>query len=247
MAAVAKQHNLAYPSTVDNSSQNFNAYNGQWYPFYVVIDQQGIVRAAGLTPNNVEKAIDLLLKETPKKSRSNKQANNREHPGSSSSIPTLADHLEGSPQRRRILDATHNKRPPALSATNWLNSEPMDFADYEGKVVLVDFWATWCGPCKRAIPHTNELQAKYAEEGLVVLGVCHPRDANEMPSLVKEKGIKYAVCEDVDGNTGKAFRLDGYPDYYVIGRDGKVFAADVKNNNVEAVVKLALAQEAPEE
>ncbi len=244
MAQVAKQHNVAYPTALDSGSANYSSYNAQWYPFYVVIDQQGIIRATGLTPNNIENAVKMLLDEAKANPKSKKQSrkSNESNTANASVSPTLAKHLEGSPQRRRILNATHGNKPPSLNATNWLNSEPMEMSEYKGKVVLVDFWATWCGPCKRAVPHTNELQAKYAEQGLVILGVCHTRGAEKMEETANRLGINYALCADVNGQTVNAYRADGFPDYFVIGRDGKVFAADVKNNNVEAVIKLALAE-----
>jgi thiol-disulfide isomerase/thioredoxin len=248
MKQVADKHNLAYPTALDPGSQASANYGVQWFPYYIVIDQRGVIRGAGLTPNNIEPAIKLLLKEAKgskktSKSTRNSESNRSPEPAREAST-TLANHLEGSPQRRRMLNATHGGAAPKLSSTNWLNSESKEMSDYKGKVVVLDFWATWCGPCKRAVPHTNDLQAQYAEEGLVILGVCHSRGAEKMGDTVNQLGILYPVCADVSGQTVAAYRADGFPDYYVIGRDGNVFAADVKNNNVEAVIKLALAEPA---
>src|SRR4051794_37355706 len=63
------------------------------------------------------------------------------------------------------------KPMPPLELTGWMNGEVKP-ADMKGKVVLLDFYATWCGPCMSLMPHTNELMAKYKDKGLVVIGVC---------------------------------------------------------------------------
>src|SRR5688572_24004687 len=96
-----------------------------------------------------------------------------------------ADWLEGTADKRRELDALQGKPPPALQTTDWVNREPVTLDQLKGKVVLLDFWATWCGPCIAAIPHTNELQAKYGERGLVIIGVCHPQGVEKMAQMAR--------------------------------------------------------------
>ena len=104
--------------------------------------------------------------------------------------------LEGD---RARFNAIENKPAPKLTVANWTNSEAMSLDQLKGKVVLVDFWATWCGPCLASVPHTNELMEKYGKEGLVIIGVCHPTGAEKMQQTVKEKDIKYPVAADLTG------------------------------------------------
>ena len=89
---------------------------------------------------------------------------------------------------REALNAMQGKPAPALQLNGWLNTKDLDLEKLKGKIVVLDFWATWCGPCIAAIPHTNEMMQKYADKGVVIIGVCHQRGAEKMVATAKEKG-----------------------------------------------------------
>ena len=143
-------------------------------------------------------------------------------------------------RNRSALDAMQGKPTPALAVKDWINSKPLTMADLKGKIVVLDFWATWCGPCLAAVPHTNELMKKYADKGVVFIGVCAQNGGEKMAATVKEKGILYPVALDAEGLTGKTYMNDSFPDYYVIDRQGNLRWADVANKDVEKAVELLL-------
>lgn len=142
---------------------------------------------------------------------------------------------------RDILNNMQGKQAPELALREWMNSKPLDLKTLKGKIVVLDFWATWCGPCLRAVPHTNDMMKKYAKDGVVIIGVCNKRGAEKMAATVKEHDIQYAVA--VDDGTNAAYHVKSYPDYYVIDRKGILRWADVANSDVEKAVEILLKEQ----
>jgi thiol-disulfide isomerase/thioredoxin len=148
------------------------------------------------------------------------------------------------PANRAMHAALEGKPMPPLHVTGWMNGEVKpEFT--KGKVLVVDFYATWCGPCMNAIPHNNELLKKYQDKGLVIVGVCtNKRGQEKMPEVVKAKGIEYPTARDADLSSEKAWAVRYYPTYAVVDRQGVVRAVGLQPQHVEAVVKKLLDEPA---
>lgn len=135
--------------------------------------------------------------------------------------------------------------PPLGELTEWINGEVKP-ADMKGKVVLVDFYATWCGPCMNAIPHNNELLKQYKDKGLVIVGVCTSgRGQEKFAANAKEHGIQYSAACDATLASAKTWQAHYYPTYAVVDRKGVVRVVGLQPGHVEAVVQKLLAEPAP--
>jgi thiol-disulfide isomerase/thioredoxin len=99
---------------------------------------------------------------------------------------------------------------------------PVKMADYKGKVVLLNFWATWCGPCKIEIPAFVELYDQYKDKGLVIVGVSVDDSPEQLQAFMKEFKMNYPVLQmtpDLETAYGPFY---GYPTTFFIGRDGSI-------------------------
>lgn len=131
---------------------------------------------------------------------------------------------------------------PALDLSNWLNGE-VTAEQMKGKVVLVDFYATWCGPCLAAIPHNNDLWKKYKDLGLVIVGVCTGSEQEQMAKIVRDKKMEYPTARDLDLKSQKAWGVHYYPTYAVIDRKGVVRSLGFWRGRVESMIKKLLQEE----
>lgn len=142
------------------------------------------------------------------------------------------------------LNTLVGKKMPELAVSGWQNGE-VKSDDMKGKVVVVDLWATWCGPCVAAIPHNNELMEKYKDKGLVIVGVCTSRNGQDkLGQAIEKYKIAYPVCKDPDLKTEKEYKIAFYPTYVAIDRKGIVRAIGLRPDHVEDVVKKLLDEKA---
>ena len=117
--------------------------------------------------------------------------------------------------------------PEFAGISGWINSEPLRMADLRGKVVLVDFWTYTCINCIRTFPHLKEWHAKYADKGLVVVGVHSPEFLFEtvranVEQAVSDFGIEYPVAQDNKLNTWQAFGNRSWPGKFLIDKSGAI-------------------------
>jgi len=106
--------------------------------------------------------------------------------------------------------------PAAVAA-----DDPLDLARLRGKVVVIDFWASWCAPCRQSFPWLNEMQAKYRDRGLVVIGVNVDRERAEADRFLQQTPADFQIVYDPDGTLASRYQVPGMPSSYVIGRDGQ--------------------------
>lgn len=103
-----------------------------------------------------------------------------------------------------------------------LDEKPVRLSDYRGKVVFLNFWATWCKPCREEMPSMEVLYKNFEKDGLVILAVSIDRvtTKKDIPPFVKGMNLTFPVLVDSWGQTDKRYKLMGVPETYIIDQDG---------------------------
>ncbi len=138
---------------------------------------------------------------------------------------------------------------PPWSLTD-ITGQKLNLSDYKGKVVLLDFWATWCGPCRIEIPWFVELQEKYRDPGFAVIGISMDDGPGPVREFYKQYKMNYPVAMG-DDKLGELYGgILGLPTTFLIGRDGRIYAKHVGATDLavfEEEIKHLLAASAGEE
>ena len=105
--------------------------------------------------------------------------------------------------------------------------EPVNLGKLQGNLVYVDFWASWCGPCRQSFPWMNDMQAKYGARGFQVIGINLDNKAEDATRFLAQVPATFAVAFDPQGDTARRYRVKGMPSSVLIGPDGKVIQVHV--------------------
>ena len=97
-----------------------------------------------------------------------------------------------------------------------------DLAQYRGKVVYLDFWVSWCKPCRHSFPWMNAMQQKYGGDGLVIVAVNLDEQHADAEKFLKETPAGFTIIYDPEGKLAEQYGIYGMPSSFIIGRDGQV-------------------------
>jgi cytochrome c biogenesis protein CcmG, thiol:disulfide interchange protein DsbE len=121
-----------------------------------------------------------------------------------------------------VADATSigDAAPPFSLAT--AGGETISLADLRGRVVYVDFWASWCGPCRRSFPWMNEMQQRYGSSGLKIVAINVDKQHADAERFLQVNAARFPVVFDIAGNMPLAYSVQGMPSSYLIDARGTV-------------------------
>lgn len=143
-------------------------------------------------------------------------------------LADLVTSLEGTVRRLQL------PGNPILVEGKTVGGEAFNIDSLKGKVVLVDFWATWCGPCVAELPHLQELYTAYQPKGFEVVGISLDTDKAELESFIKAREVKWPILfEESDGagwgnKIASHYGISAIPTMVLVGRDGKVISTSLR-------------------
>jgi thiol-disulfide isomerase/thioredoxin len=147
---------------------------------------------------------------------------------------------------RKMMTLNPGNPAPAFTLKDPEN-KPVSLSDFKGKVVYIDFWASWCGPCRMEMPAARVLQDSFAGKEVVFLYVDIDEDRNEWLKAMKKEQLKgtHVFSQGFEGQMAKLYQINGIPHYFIIGRDGRILdrnAARPSSRDVFKVLNEALAK-----
>jgi len=129
---------------------------------------------------------------------------------------------------------------PGSSGANSIPGAPSGggpFSEFRGKVVLVDFWASWCGPCRQALPNLERLQSVYSGADFVVVSVSEDDDEETWRSFTARHDMTWPQRFDANGNIQHEFGVNALPTYVLLGRDGSVIQRFVGEDPARSIME----------
>jgi thiol-disulfide isomerase/thioredoxin len=134
-------------------------------------------------------------------------------------------------------DAAPAKPSAPGSETPSAGASGAAFPEFRGKVILLDFWASWCGPCRNALPNLKRLQAVYGDADFVVISISADDDESAWHAFVSSHNMTWPQRLDSDGSIQSQFEVNALPTYVLISRDGRVLQKFVGEAPAESIVE----------
>ncbi len=140
----------------------------------------------------------------------------------------------------QALNLKEGAPPINLKIFKDINGKPIDLSAYKGKVLLMDFWATWCGPCMGELPNVLEAYKKYHKKGFEILGISFDSDRSQFEKVIKERGMTWRHYFDGKGwgnEIGAIYNIHAIPHTILVGKDGKIAAINLRGERLIETVK----------
>lgn len=138
------------------------------------------------------------------------------------------------------LKGTSEGQPAPDFTLNDVSGKPVSLSSFKGKITLIDFWASWCGPCRAENPHVVAAYEQYHDKGFDILGVSLDEDKAQWEKAIQKDGLVWTQVSDLKGWSSSAAALYGVqsiPSNFLLDKDGKIIAKDLRGDALEAKLK----------
>lgn len=157
-------------------------------------------------------------------------------------VPATASATTAPTTTRRVGPATEGQEAPDFSFPT-TDGKTARLSDYRGKVVLVNLWATWCGPCRMEVPDLVAAYNRYEQRGFTVLAVNQGEGRDDVAAFAGQYGIKFPVLLDPDGRIRMYYPYRGIPTSFIVDRDGivrKIWVGTMPEEAIKQIVEPLL-------
>ena len=121
-----------------------------------------------------------------------------------------------------VLAITPGEPVPTCFSTNFHNDQALDISSYKGKVIYVDFWASWCPPCKLSFPSLNKLHNELKQQGFEVVAINLDEEKSDAEEFLKHNPVNFSIAYDGEGECPSAYNVMAMPSSFIIDKQGIV-------------------------
>jgi thiol-disulfide isomerase/thioredoxin len=142
------------------------------------------------------------------------------------------------------MDLIRAGAPAPQFQLNSNSGKPLSLADLKGRIVLVNFWASWCGPCRKEMPLLEQLNRQYRSKGVTLVGVNVEPDSAAATDWLKATPVSFPILFDVDSKVSKLYQVEGMPNTVILDRKGNVryihrgYSAGAENEYLDQIRAL---------
>ena len=228
----------------DNAGKVSNMYKVRGIPSTFLIDGEGTIRKTNLRGHALEHAVEDLVKENLAK-----PAKTDEDSSQSQSIPatkllkpdTTSEKDESIKSTRTNPSEWIGKPAPDFQVTN-LKGEKLSLKDYRGQIVLLDFWATWCGPCIAEMPKVKRTYEAYKDQNFQIIGISLDRSKQPLEEYIEKEGLGWIHYWDESRQLRTLYGVWGIPSAFLIDSEGIIRKASLGGFDVESAVAELVAE-----
>ncbi|MGZ4036432.1 MAG: redoxin domain-containing protein, partial [Bacteroidia bacterium] len=147
----------------------------------------------------------------------------------------------------RLVSARIGQEAPELSLATPEGGQ-LKLSSLRGKIVMIDFWASWCGPCRKDMPHVKEVYAKYKSKGFEILGVSLDREKQDWVEAIKKDGLSWPQISDLkfwDSEAARLYNVQSIPHTVLVDKEGKILAKGLRGPELDKALEAIFSGKTP--